>query len=206
MRRYLALGDSYTDGEGVPRAQSWPVYLTARLAALGHAFDAPTIVARTGWSTAELFEAAHRDAEAEHFDLVSLQIGVNDQYRGADAEDYRPMFRALLACAIDRARGSAGRVLVLSIPDWGVTPHAEGRDRNAIAAAIDEFNVVNSEETARAGARYVDVTPSSREAAADPTLLAPDGLHLSGSMYVRWADLALPSALRALDYLPPSRQ
>lgn len=204
MKRYLALGDSYTVGEGIAAAASWPAQLVQRLVRDGHALARPTIVAGTGWTAAELLEAA-RAGDDGPFDLVSLQIGVNDQYRGADAEDYRPAFRSLLGLAIDRAHGDAGRVLVLSIPDWGATPYAEGRDRDAIATAIDAFNVVNRGETASAGARYVDVTPASRDAGADRTLLAPDGLHLSESMYARWADLALPSAVRALDYLRPGR-
>jgi lysophospholipase L1-like esterase len=130
--------------------------------------------------------------------LVTLLIGVNDQYRGRDEGEYRSRFASLLAQAIGFADGEPGRVLVLSIPDWGVTPYAAGRDRAAIAAAIDRFNAINRDETRRAGARYVDVTPISREAERNSTLLAWDGLHPSGRVYARWVERALAEALLAL--------
>jgi lysophospholipase L1-like esterase len=171
--------------------------LAERLTRRGHALAPPTIVARTGWTADELLAAATA-REGRPFDFVSLQIGVNDQYRGADLEDYRSSFRTVLAHAIQRAHEDSRRVVVLSIPDWGVTPHADGRDRKAVATEIDRFNAVNRKETSRVGAQYVDVTTASREAAADPALLAPDGLHVSGLMYARWAALALPAVLRAL--------
>ena len=129
---------------------------------------------------------------------MSLLIGVNNQYRGGDLDTYRAEFRELLARAIGFAGGQPGRVIVLSIPDWGVTPFADGRDRAKIGSEIDRFNEVNREETERAGTRYVDVTPLSRRAAQDPALIAPDGLHPSAKMYAGWADLVLPEALAVL--------
>jgi lysophospholipase L1-like esterase len=198
--RYLALGDSYTIGESVPAAERWPVQLAALLQTRGIAVRAPEIVARTGWTTAEL--AAGIDAAAPHgpYHLVSLLIGVNDQYRGGEAEAYRPAFAAMLRRAIGFAGGDASRVVVLSIPDWSVTPFAlnSGRDLGQIALRIRQFNDVNRAETHRAGARYVDVTPVSMEAAGRRALLAPDGLHPSGAMYAEWARLALPEAAAAL--------
>jgi lysophospholipase L1-like esterase len=125
-------------------------------------------------------------------------IGVNNQYRGRGEEPYRAEFRGLLDAAIALAGSEPTRVLVLSIPDWGVTPFASGRDRADIAAAIDRFNQVNREEALRAGVHYVDVTPVSRQAATEASLLAPDGLHPSGIQYARWAELALPAAMEAL--------
>jgi lysophospholipase L1-like esterase len=130
--------------------------------------------------------------------LVSLLIGVNNQYRHRPIDEYNEQFIALLRRAIDLAGGEAGRVLVLSIPDWGVTPFADGQDRAGIGKAIDEFNRANAEATQRLGARYIDVTPESRQAAADPALVARDGLHPSGKMYADWAHLALPAACDAL--------
>lgn len=196
--RFLALGDSYTIGESVPAAQRWPVQLAELLRREGIEVKQPSIVAQTGWTTAEL-DAGIDEADPEgEFDLVSLLIGVNNQYRGLDEEQYRLEFRALLDRAISFAGGDPRRVLVLSIPDWGVTPFAEGRDRTQIAADIDEFNRINREETERTGARYVDITPFSREAAGDPALVAADGLHPSGKMYAEWARLALPAALEAI--------
>ena len=199
--RFLALGDSYTIGEAVAADERWPAQLGRLLADAGFAIGDPEIIAVTGWTTAEL--AAGMDAAAPRgpWDLVSLLIGVNNQYRGLDVSEYRSEFRTLLARAISLA-GSSRRVIVLSIPDWGVTPFAEGRDRAAIAAAIDRFNAVNREEAAAAGARYVDITGVSRRAAADASLTASDGLHPSGAMYAAWAGLVLPHALAALQPHP----
>ncbi|HEU4401631.1 MAG TPA: SGNH/GDSL hydrolase family protein, partial [Candidatus Polarisedimenticolia bacterium] len=197
-QRYLALGDSYTIGESVDVAERFPDRLAALLREQGVGLADPTIIARTGWTTDELQAGIDQAAPAGRFDLVSLLIGVNNQYRGRDAQEYRAQFRALLLRAIDFAGGEPGRVLVLSIPDWGVTPYAEGRDRARIAAEIDRFNTINRQETAAAGAGYVDVTPVSRRAADDRSLIAADGLHPSGAQYLAWARLALPAARAAL--------
>lgn len=196
--RFLALGDSYTIGESVQPVERWPVQLAALLRAQGIKVDDPVIIATTGWTTDELWAGIDRADPQGRFDLVALLIGVNNQYRGRDQEEYRGQFAGLLQRAIDFAGGEPLRVFVLSIPDWGVTPFAEGRDRPAIAAAIDAFNAVNKEETARLGAYYVDVTPLSRRARDDPSLIADDGLHPSGKMYAEWARLALPVARDAL--------
>jgi lysophospholipase L1-like esterase len=199
-RRYLALGDSYTIGESVSAADRWPVRLAALLRERGVAVADPEIVARTGWTVRELSQGI--DAAAPHgpYELVTLLIGVNDQYRGRDAEAYRADFVAMLRRAIGFAGGRAERVIVLSIPDWGVTPFAaeSGRDRGKIAAEIDRFNQINRQETERVGARHVDVTPFSRKAATERSLVAGDGLHPSGAMYAGWARLALPAAEAAL--------
>jgi lysophospholipase L1-like esterase len=158
----------------------------------------PAIVARTGWTTDELDAAIDQAAPRGPYALVSLLIGVNNQYRGGAEPIYRAQFTALLRRAIAFAGGDASRVVVLSIPDWGVTPFAEGRDRARIAAEIDAFNAAAREQTAALGARWVDVTPASREAGADPAMLVSDGLHPSGRQYARWAGLALPAAAAAL--------
>jgi lysophospholipase L1-like esterase len=214
--RFLALGDSYTIGENVEPSERWPVQLAARLREQGIEIDDPIIVAVTGWTTDELSAGIDHAQPPGAFDLVSLLIGVNNQYRGRPIDEYRREFVALLQRAIAFAGRHPSRALVLSIPDWGVTPFAAGRDtvplfkkwprlnqrrryRAAIAADIDRFNAVNREEAARLGARYVDVTPVSRRAASDPALLAADGLHPSGKMYAEWAQLALPVARAALE-------
>jgi lysophospholipase L1-like esterase len=198
--RYLALGDSYTIGEGIGSSGRWPVQLAALLRRRGLAAGEPEIVARTGWTTAELGAGIDAAAPRGPFALVSLLIGVNDQYRGGRPEDYRPAFAALLRRAIDFAGGEPGRVIVLSIPDWSVTSFAiaSGRDLPRIAREIRQFNEVNREETGRAGARYVDVTAASEKALGDSAQLAPDGLHPSATMYAEWARLALPAATAAL--------
>ena len=199
MMRFLALGDSYTIGESVTPAERWPVQLAALLRKEGVALDEPLIVAATGWTTGELWAGIDRAAPRGPFDVVSLLIGVNNQYRGQELGDYRIQFAPLLARAIEFAAGQTQRVLVLAIPDWGVTPFARGRDRAAIGRAIDQFNAVNAEAVRQAGARYVDVTPVSRQAAVDGALLAADGLHPSGKMYAEWARLALPAAREGLN-------
>jgi len=198
--RYLALGDSYTVGEGVEPEESLPVRLAALLLLQGFAIGNPEIVARTGWTTGELGAGIDRMDLRGPFDLVSVLVGVNDQYRGGGVEEYRTRFRSLLRRAVSLAGGEAGRVVVLSIPDWGATPFAEGRDRARIAAEIDRFNEANRRETDGAGARYVDVTVVSRRAgsAGSGSMTAPDGLHPSGAVYAEWARLVLPHALTAL--------
>ena len=198
-RRFLALGDSYTIGESVAPAERWPVRLAALLRQEGTALDEPQIVATTGWTTGELVAGIDRAAPRGPFDLVSLLIGVNNQYRGLEPGEYRKQFSALLARAIEFAAGQTKRVLVLSIPDWGVTPFARGRDRAAIRSAIDQFNAINAEAARQAGAQYVDVTSVSRQAAVDGALIAADGLHPSGKMYAEWARLALPAAREGLN-------
>lgn len=197
-RRFLALGDSYTIGEGVPPAERWPAQLAALLAAEGVEVQDPVIIATTGWTTAELAAGIQQANPGGPFELVSLLVGVNNQYRGLSLEQYREEFRDLLREAIALAGGAPGKVIVLSIPDWGVTAFAEGRDRAKIGREIDAFNAASREGTDAAGARYVDISAASREAGCDPSLTAGDGLHPSAELYRRWADLALPEARAVL--------
>jgi len=194
---YLALGDSYTIGESVDTAERWPNQLAQMLNVQGYQTDV-TIIAKTGWTTDELWQGIQAKEINPPYDLVSLLIGVNNQYRGRDAEEYREQFGFLLNKSIEHAGGNAKRVFVLSIPDWGVTPFAKGRDPAQIAKDIDLFNSINREETEKAGAHYVDITPISREAVNDPALIADDGLHPSGKMYMTWAELSLSVVLEIL--------
>jgi len=196
--RFLTLGDSYTIGESVAVTDRWPVQLARQLRKNGIDIADPQIIAKTGWTTDELSSAIDAAKPNGPYALVTLLIGVNNQYRGRDAEQYRKEFAALLRRAIAFAGGDPKRVVVVSIPDWGVTPFATGRDRAKIAAEIDHFNGINAEETKRAGARYADVTPGSRHAATDPTLVAPDGLHPSAAMYAQWVTVILPQAAAAV--------
>lgn len=195
--RYLALGDSYTIGESVEEAGRFPNQLAALLANEGVTVDVK-IIARTGWTTDELWQGIQAESVTPPYDMVSLLIGVNNQYRGRGIEEYREGFVFLLNKAIEYAGGDVKRVIVFSIPDWGVTPFAAGRDAAQIASEIDTFNQVNLEENQKAGAHYVDVTPVSRKAKDDPSLVAGDGLHPSGKMYAEWAKSALPVALSIL--------
>lgn len=194
--RYLALGDSYTIGESVDESERWSNQLADLLSPQleGERIEV-TIIAKTGWTTDELWQGIQSAEVNPPYDLVSLLIGVNNQYRGRDTEEYREQFVFLLNKSIEYAGGDANKVIVLSIPDWGVTPFASNRDSKKIAVEIDQFNAVNKEETEKAGARYVDITPISREAVNEPSLIAPDGLHPSGKMYTMWAEKVLPIVL-----------
>lgn len=185
---YLALGDSYTIGEQVPATESFPMQVAHRLKAAGLPLAVPVIIAKTGWTTGELQDAIDKAVITDTYDMVTLLIGVNNQYRGYNITDYRKDFGALLEQAIGFAGQHTGRVLVLSIPDWGVTPYASGRDRSVIAQEIDAYNSVNQALTQKAGVNYINITPGTREAATDESLLTGDGLHPSGKEYARWAE------------------
>ncbi len=196
--RYLALGDSYTIGESVAESERWPNQLAASLKQKGYATEV-SIIARTGWTTGELWTGIQKVNPHPPYDLVSLLIGVNNQYRGYGISEYREEFRFLLNRSIEYAGGDKNRVLVVSIPDWGVTPFAAGRDAAQISSEIDAFNAVNREETDAAGAHYADITPISRRVVDDPSLIAYDGLHPSGEMYALWVEALLPQVVGILD-------
>jgi lysophospholipase L1-like esterase len=204
---YLALGDSYTIGEGVPTDARWPVQLAAALRAQKIAVPAPQIIAQTGWTTDEL-SAAMDAAQANgalkrQYGFVSLLIGVNNQYRGRDVFNYRAEFSALLERAIALAHGRADRVLVLSIPDWGATPFgaASGRDRATISRELDDYNAAAKAICERRHVALVDITPVSRELGSKPGMFVDDGLHPSQAMYAAWVKLALPVVKKALSPL-----
>lgn len=206
--RYLALGDSYTAGEGVGAGESLPACVTrlafvtpsaARgpkltqaqapsLATLPQGDSTFEVIARTGWTTGDLLAAVRARTPAGPYDLVTLCIGVNNQYRGEPIERYRAEFRELLTLAIGLGGNFPSHVVVLSIPDWGVTPFAEGRDRAQIAGEIDAFNAAAEAAVRRLGAGWVNVTDDSRN---HPLDLVADGLHPSAAAYRRWAGLVL---------------
>jgi lysophospholipase L1-like esterase len=194
-QHFLALGDSYTIGEGVAEAERWPNQLAAPLN-----LPAPEIVARTGWTTDEL--AAAMDAHTFHppYALVTLLIGVNNQYRGRDLANYRAEFTQLLQRAISLAGDKPQHVVVVSIPDWSVTPfaHASGRDLAQTAREIDAFNAVNAQIAASLHAGYADVTAISRDRGGEVDMLVDDGLHPSAAMYMRWLTAIEPAARAAL--------
>jgi lysophospholipase L1-like esterase len=196
--RFLALGDSYTSGEGVAAQERWPSQLAAQLRAQGTEIADPEYIARTGASTAELAAMIRAAKPQGPYALVSLQIGVNDQFRGYALDEYRHHLTSVISTAVALAGGRPERVIACSIPDWGVTPFATGADRSGIARSIDAFNGVFHEEIVRAGARWIDVTASSRAAGDDRNLIGVDGLHPSSALYGRWAALALPTATEAI--------
>jgi lysophospholipase L1-like esterase len=195
--RFLALGDSYTIGEGVDSVGRWPVQLAAALRAKKLNIADPEIIARTGWTTDELASAIAVAAPHGPYSLVTLLIGVNNQYRGRDAGQYRTELKSLLKQAVGFAGGKASRVVMLSIPDWGVTPFANGRDREKIGSEIDLFNAIGREEALAAGAHWVDVTAASREPHTG-WVGTKDGLHPTAAQYARWAALSVDAASAAL--------
>ena len=197
---YLALGDSYSIGEGVAPDQRWPDRLAAGLRDEGIALEAPRVIARTGWTTDELAAAIDAAAPLGAWNFVSLLVGVNNQYRGRDCDEYREQFEALLRRAIALAEGRTGRVLVLSIPDWGATRFGadSGRDLGQVSRELDAFNAAARDICAALGVAFVDVTAISRERGNEAAMLADDGLHPSATMHARWTDAALPVVRRLL--------
>ena len=184
----LCLGDSYTIGEGVPLHESFPYQLVQLLRKNNYHFYASEIIAKTGWTAFELTEQILHTTFNEHYDFVTLLIGVNDQYRGLQPNDYKEDFEFLLTKAIDFAGGNAAHVIVLSIPDWGSTPFAKDRDAAQIANEIDEFNEINKSITILHQCNYINITYETRKAKDDISLLTNDMLHYSAKEHTVWAE------------------
>jgi lysophospholipase L1-like esterase len=190
---YLALGDSYTIAQSVPSAESYPAQTVKILSAENIHFAAPEIIARTGWTTTDLLNKIKSSPpQRSSYDIVTLLIGVNNQYQHLSEEEYKNEFIVLLNKAIQYAHNEKKRVIVLSIPDYSITPFAQGSDTAYIAQQIDLFNKINSTITKQAGITYLDITAYTRISANNRSLIAVDGLHPSGKEYAVWAnDLAV---------------
>ena len=197
--KYLALGDSYTIGESVEFMDRFPVQLVNKLKFEGINFNMPKIIAKTGWTTGELIEEIAKEQPTNKYDLVTLLIGVNNQYRGLDISTYKQEFDFLLQKSIEFAGGDNQKVIVVSIPDYGVTPFGQKKGRKKIGEAIDHYNDVNLEITNSYGVTYIDVTKISRTAYRKMSLIAQDGLHPSGEMYGQWVEEILPAVFRILE-------
>ena len=196
---YLALGDSYSIGEQAPFAEAFPNQTVQLLRKAGLAFYAAEIIAKTGWTTDELNNAiAQTSFIADGYDIVSLLIGVNNQYRGRSAAEFTNEFKQLLQLAIRFAGNRPGRVFVVSIPDWGVTPFAEGRDRKQVAEEIDAYNQVCENAAKEFLVHYIDITGSQREDGYKAEYLVADGLHPSGREYAKWAHKLAEAILKEL--------
>ncbi len=189
----LSLGDSYTIGESVAESERFPNQTVKLLDKHGIHFSSPHIIAKTGWTTDELKHAIADTKVTGTFDAVTLLIGVNNQYRSYDHEQYKREFKELLDIAVRYAGGNADHVFVVSIPDYGVTPFgqndAKGRSAAAIGSEIDAYNAIAKDITAKEKAHFTDINPFSKKAATDASLIANDNLHPSGRMYAGWADL-----------------
>jgi lysophospholipase L1-like esterase len=197
-KKYLALGDSYTIGESVRPEDRFPVQLVKRLRKAGIPTDDPQIIATTGWTTDELLGGIEKTQPSNSYDLVTLLIGVNNQYRGRSIENYEDEFEQLLRKATELAGGHRERVIVISIPDYGVTPFGKRKGQEQISIEIDAFNNANSSISRRYGFPYVDITGLSRKAEKKPRFTAEDGLHPSAKMYRLWVRKIEPLAMKIL--------
>jgi len=190
--KFLALGDSYTIGESVQVTERWPEQLASALRAKGKKIDGPRIIGVTGWRTDQLKKAIEDAHLSNDYGMVSLLIGVNNQYQKKSAESYAPEFEELLNTAIRLAGGKKDNVFVISIPDYGYTPFGKPRQAE-ISAAIDQFNATNLAITKRLGVRYINITDLTRKGLENPEYVAGDGLHPSGKMYSLWVDRMIPA-------------
>ena len=197
-KTYLALGDSYTIGESVEAEKRWPHQLVSRLEKDGVSFDTPEIIAVTGWTTHELIEGIESSGNRKKYDMVSLLIGVNNQYRGYHIEIYKNEFAELLFTAARFAGNDFSKVFVVSIPDYGVTPFAESKDPEKIAREIDQYNKIAKEICKENNVRFYDITPVSKTAKGKEELTAEDGLHPSGEMYELWVNEMYAGVLKHL--------
>lgn len=189
---HLALGDSYTAGTGANPGEGWPIQLAHLLGGRDIPAEQPHLVARNGWSSANLLTALSKANFQRTFDIVTLMIGANDQFDDVPLQNYERNFRQLLAKAIALADNSPNRVVVISIPDWSITPFAESFNRGDVSTQIEQFNTIIHREAQSTGCRYVDISPVYLRTTNDPTLLGPDKLHPSGKMYASWAQFLLP--------------
>ncbi|MGB0592360.1 MAG: SGNH/GDSL hydrolase family protein [Myxococcota bacterium] len=214
--RILSLGDSYTVGSGgVPEAERWPnqladaleVFAASQSEPLLWTLPAPDLIAQIGWTTTQLMAAMDEAGlatgeggahEGEPYGLVTLLIGVNNQFQGRPLEAYQEDLEVLLERAVALSAGRPERVVMVSIPDYGVTPFAAGPGAAAISAELDLFNAAAQVLAEEAGVHWVDIVDISRLAAEDASLLAADGLHPSGTMYTLWAERIEPVAVQAL--------
>lgn len=186
---YLALGDSYTIGESVAESDRWPVQLAKALSNRGMPVDSPKIIATTGWRTDDLQKGIAEDKELrESYDLVSLLIGVNNQYQGKPIAQYEKEFEELIKKAIKLANNDAKKVFVVSIPDYGKTPFGAEKEET-IAKELDEYNSIGKRISSHYGIPFFNITPISRQAKERPELVAKDKLHPSGLMYTEWVEL-----------------
>lgn len=194
--RYLALGDSYTIGESVAESERWPVYLAARLASEGISIESPKIIAKTGWRTDQLKDAIEADSEVNtDWDLISLLIGVNNQYQGKTVESYEIEFENLVEMALKLAGGNAEKVFIVSIPDYGKTPFGAAK-ATQIAKELKAYNKVNKAIAKKYDIQYFNITPISEKAKNDLELVAEDKLHPSGKMYKEWVDMMFIKVLK----------
>ena len=191
-KNYLALGDSYTIGEGVSESDRWPVQLVEDLKNRGYSIDSLNIIARTSWTTDELVLGLIETPTLPEYDLITIMIGVNNQYKGRSLKNFRDELKVLIELCLKMTAGDFSKVFLISIPDWGVTPYADRFDGSLIADEINAFNSEIIQVSQESNIRYIDVTEISRQAAQDSRLLVADSLHPSGLMYTKWVEKIAP--------------
>jgi lysophospholipase L1-like esterase len=196
---WLALGDSYTIGEAVPLHESFPYQALQMIRKAGTHFHAPEIVAKTGWTTAELAEHLLHIKLNEQYDFVTLLIGVNNQYRELSPEDYKTDLEFLLKKALHFTGNKPERVIVVSIPDWGTTPFAKGRDRKKIAREIDDYNTAKRSLAEKYGVHFTDITTAQRADGNESEFITADKLHPSAKEYTKWAALVAGRMIEVLN-------
>ncbi len=196
-KKYLALGDSYTIGQGVSQDERFPFLAVQSLAKGGVPIQDLKYIATTGWTTRHLLSAIG-EGLVGNYDAVTLMIGVNDHFYGVDTAVYRKRFLLLLQQATRLAGNNAAHVFVLSIPDYSATPFISTEEKSRVSQEIDLFNKINREVTLQNNIAYIDITKLSREVRTDPTLLASDKLHYSRKEHQKWADLLVPLMRLAL--------
>lgn len=184
---FLALGDSYTAATSESTINSWPEQLVQILKKKGTSVNTPEILAKAGWTSTDLLKTIESQQLAPSYGLVSLLIGVNNQYKGKDINIFKEEFPKLLDTSIALAQNNPKNVFVLSIPDWSVTPFARLKDKKKIVKELNNYNTIIEEEAKKRNVMFIEITQSSRNAAVNPSLIASDSLHPSKKMYKIWA-------------------
>jgi len=198
---YLALGDYYVLGEGIDEHERWPIQLESALRGHEYHINYPYFVASKTWTVDQLLDRLKEEEFDKHYDLITLQIGVNDEFKKKSPAQFEKDFKALLEKLITLTGGKHGRIVVLGIPDWSATPYARSKKSDqldAIAASIDKYNQAIKKETIAIGSHFVDISDLSKKAAMNPALTSADGLHPSGAMYKSWVDKMYPVVLQAM--------
>jgi lysophospholipase L1-like esterase len=195
-KSYLALGDSYTIGESVADTERFPVQTVKLLREQNIDINNPDIIATTGWTTTNLLNALNNNPPKKTYSVVTLLIGVNNQYQGKTLDEYKIEFTKLMNMAVSYAGNIKSHVFILSIPDYSVTPFAQGSDAATIARDIDAFNAATKTISLNEGVHYLDIDSVSRDAKNDPALIADDGLHPSAIQYKKWSELLAPIMLK----------
>ncbi|MBD3636263.1 MAG: SGNH/GDSL hydrolase family protein [Crocinitomicaceae bacterium] len=203
---YLALGDSYTIGESVSESERWPVQLVSALNKKGIKVEEPRIIAKTGWRTDDMLNAAKSELDStQQFEMVSLLIGVNNEYQGWAPEEFEPEFEACLDFAISKCKNGVKGVFVVSIPDYGYTPFGKKKQKQ-ISERLKIYNSICKKVSKEKGVTFYNITPISQSNPDDITLVAKDGLHPSGKQYGMWVDSFIDSLYKQLSSITSSSQ